>query len=182
MLPIFFAQILLVCGREADSGPIYSIDQPDGWVARGTEGSLEDTKKPLVSLEKGSVVVTLHNFPLGSSEGIPPGAQVSRWIGQLDGWEGNVVPTSQGGFVGLIVEGSGQKVGEPIGLIAAAFQLADGAKRELRYEALIAPSSRANQRLADVTIKANGPSAEINPIQEEIYTIIHSLQLIDPIP
>lgn len=181
MLPILIAELLFVFGREETSSPTYWIDCPVGWVGKRGR-SVNDTREPLITLSCGSTEVTLHNFPLGSSRGIPPGAQAARWIGQLEGWEGDVVPTSHGGFTGLIIEGSGKRGGRPMGLIAAAFQLAESAERELRYEELSHEGPKSRQRLADVTIKAVGPVEEIQKEREAILSMIHSFQLVEEIP
>lgn len=136
-------------GRE--NVPLYRLDSP--WVLERPGEVSDDTTQPIAFLTLDDLKITIHNFP---DIKIPPQAQVQRWIGQLNGKEYLVTPTSHSGFVGLILESEE--------MLAAAFSLS--------------PYYEARTTSPDWTIKAVG---NVQKYRNEILSLINSFELIDPL-
>jgi hypothetical protein len=144
---------------------LYQTQVPEDWKLQPDSADRNDTRNPLASWKKGSVVITFHNF--SPDMAIPPGAQVQRWKNQMkNAVEEETLPTAHGGFGGFRWEAYGNDQG----VIAYAMQMNQTLKQKLRSEGR-----------ADWTLKAVGPSDELEAMRDEIDAVANRLELIEPI-
>lgn len=161
-----------LCGREMGR-PLYQAEISLNWkkIEPGSHQNLSDTTLPICSFEKGNILITVHNFPISSLEQrIPPLAQITRWKEQqFHTHNGDVTPSAHGGFGGFRLEAY-----DPYGkgMIAYAMQMTPSLFRAIQDP----------QIKADYTIKAVGPSSEIEAERNAIDAFANSFELINPIP
>lgn len=159
-----------LCGR--DGVPIYQAEVPLSWkkIDPKAHQNLSDTTVPICSFETGNILITVHNFPYTSLEQrVPPLAQIARWKEQFYVHNGDVNPASHGGFGGFRLEAN-----DPYGkgIIAYAMQMTPSLFRTVDNP----------QIKADYTIKAVGPTHEIEAERDAIDAFANSFELIQPIP
>ncbi len=154
--------------------PVYRVQLPSHWQYIESRGSLADTTKPNAEfLAYGEVHITFHSFPSRSlEERIPPSSQVARWKSQE---MGAVKPFSNGGFIGLFLEGKS--------LMAWSLQLDASLYQKLRFLASSAEEQEHYKQLsADYTIKITGPPELILAHKNEFLDFAKSCELIQAIP
>jgi hypothetical protein len=175
---------------------IYRCHAPPNWHRNdpSQHESIADTTKALCEFvidEDGEEIhITIHNFPTSKAEErIPPGAQVARWKRQftdLDLTTLSVTPQSNGGFAGLLFEGSGILKGETSTVMAWGMQLGPEHYSTLNFHMNTSLSLQEQehfrQLLSDYTIKAVGPVALVEKHRDAILAFARSFELIEEIP
>jgi hypothetical protein len=164
------SHLITLCGRDGGA-PIYQAGIPPSWkrINPKSHQILTDTTLPICSFEAGNILITVHNFPYTSLEQrVPPLAQIERWKGQFGLQDGDVTPVAHGGFGGFRLEGY-----DPYGtgLIAYAMQMTP-----ILFRSISNPQIKA-----DYTLKAVGPSSEIEAEKGLIDAFAKSFELIEPI-
>ncbi len=160
--------------------PIYRIQIPEGWtvIIPPLESSLTDTTEPLMTLINHDVKVTFHNFPVAKmDQRIPPQAQITRWKKQFDQLEETsvlLVPFATGGFTGIQFEATGVQKGTLISVKAWTMQLTPELFQKLPEKSL--------QEKSDWTLKAVGPSEQLELLQEDLQLMARSIELIREVP
>lgn len=159
--------------------PVYQAKVPKSWIRIDPEGSIQDTRKPIVTFHiDEQLTLNLHTFPSENlKERIPPSAQIERWKRQLKSEPAQAIVeiVGQGGFTGLFVEAPS--------LLAWSMQMDMEHYQTLSFLAH-SPSEQEHfkQMRADFTIKVTGPEEKIKKHREEICLFANSFELIQEIP
>lgn len=178
-----------------NSSEIYRVHAPSEWkkLNPGVTEFLEDTTKPictyLIHEDAKQAIITIHNFPSVDDTRIPPRAQVTRWMYQLQPQEANamnIIPQAFSGFVGLRFEGSGLKDNEPVMVLAWAMELASehflSLSSELQRVKNDQEAEEIYERRASYTIKAIGPESIISKHRQKLIAFARSFELIKELP
>lgn len=179
----------LILGRGSPSSarePVYRAAVPPTWIEINSHQSAEDTREPIAEWRiddpAGAIRVVIHNFPSEDiSSRIPPQAQLARWEGQFEAFEG-LPPTTKmqayGGYAGFAYEASGRINGQPSMVLGWAMSLDGEHYRNLSYTS---PAVRSQLR-ADYTIKATGPKGAVEKHKKALEKFARSFEPINPLP
>ncbi|CUI16415.1 conserved hypothetical protein [Candidatus Protochlamydia naegleriophila] len=169
--------------------PLYRALAPISWICHtpSPSDSLLDTTKSVCEffIQDGTekLRLTIHTFPVNEVQPrIPPLAQITRWKTQfeeLDPLTIQVIPQSQGGFVGLLLEAEGLYQGQLQKMLGWSMQLAPEYDRQLQNKSDLLKN---RLRRADYTIKIVGPTLLINKHRKALLHFANSFELIDELP
>lgn len=163
--------------------PLYHAIISQDWLKEdpSPQASLEDTMKPICTLQIEDIKITVHNFPSSAIEQrIPPQAQIQRWKKQfspLDEESVTITPVGHSGFLGAQFEASGLIDGKETATLAWIMQLAPE-----HYYSISSRFPQDTQRKADWTIKAVGPKESLEKHKQSLLLFAQSFELIDEIP
>ncbi|MEX1013219.1 MAG: hypothetical protein WDZ27_05955 [Waddliaceae bacterium] len=159
-------QTYLIKGREGQT-PLYRIEVPNRWSVVIPDGDLNDSKKPLATIDLEEIHITFHNFP---GFAIPPAAQVARWktqIHEIDPFTESQTPCHFSGFFGLSYFCENQD----LATLAFAMQI----------DPLHLQKLKGSEKGAVFTLKAVGPPELLYRYKQEITAMAESIEIIDEI-